>query len=90
MMGFQSGILDTAEVMEHVSALLQGHWSLLHHFNESVCAVKRLPRSGSGKAGHLRFQAPTRLLRGALGPREKLLLLGHRTEACGVLPSQSC
>ena len=90
MMGFQSGILDTAEVMEHVSALLQGHWSLLHHFNESVCAVKRLPRSGSGRAGHLRFQAPTRLLRGALGPREEPLLLGHRTEACGGLPSQSC
>jgi histone deacetylase complex regulatory component SIN3 len=34
MMGFQSGILDTVEVMEHVSALLQGHWALLKQFNQ--------------------------------------------------------
>ena len=34
MMGFESSVLDTVEVMEHVSALLHGHWSLLRQFND--------------------------------------------------------
>ena len=34
MMGYESSVLDTVEVMEHVSALLHGHWSLLRQFND--------------------------------------------------------
>ena len=40
MMGFQSSVLDTVEVMEHVSALLHGHWSLLRQFNEHLGKVE--------------------------------------------------
>ena len=69
MMGFQSSILDTVEVMEHVSALLQGHGSLLRQFNESLSMLGN-SRPDGGRAGHLRFQAaPTRLLMVALWAR---------------------
>ena len=34
LLAFQDGTMDTVEVMEHVSALLHGHWSLLRQFND--------------------------------------------------------
>ena len=75
MMGFQSNILDTVEVMEQVSALLQGHSSLLRQFNEYLSVVEAVvlvaaePEPAEPAAsGH---RAPTCLRRAALWAREE-------------------
>jgi len=74
MMGFHSKVLDTVEVMEHVSALLQGHWSLLRQFNEYLSMVENVvpvAADSSGRAGRLRLYAPACWRRAALWAREE-------------------
>ena len=71
-MGFQSNILDTVEVMEQVSALLQGHSSLLRQFNEYLSMVENVVLvAGSAEPAGLRLQAPTCLRRDPLWAREE-------------------
>ncbi|KAL1499045.1 hypothetical protein AB1Y20_013561 [Prymnesium parvum] len=33
LMGFSTGLIDTVQVMEHVSSLFKGHWHLIQQFN---------------------------------------------------------
>ena len=91
MMGFQSNILDTVEVMEQVSALLQGHSSLLRQFNEYLSMVENVVLVAAEPAepaasGRLRPPGAHLLTQGCpLGPRGEGSPLVCRSEAAVAL-----
>ena len=93
-MGFHSKVLDTVEVMEHVSALLQGHWSLLRQFNEYLSMVENVvpvAADSSGRAGRLRLLCARLLAQGCpLGPRGEPSPLALPKGGCVGAASGAC